>query len=81
MSTGGWLCLMLLVGLCTFWTGKQIGIRMYEKEASEARAVMRSTLSKITARYVLEKRDKQPAGYYEGCYRTLLFCLSWMEDL
>lgn len=81
MSTWEWICLMVVVGLVAFLIGKQAGICVHKEEASKARETIRSTLSKVTARYILEKRNDQSAGYYEGCYRSLLFCLSWMEDL
>ena len=81
MSTWEWLCLMVVVGMVALWIGKQAGICVQKEKASEARETIQSTLSKVTARYILEKRNDQPARYYEGCYRSLLFCLSWMEDL
>lgn len=84
MSDGEWLFVLCIACAFAFFVGNIFGAykegKTYRKKLDNCQNKIRKELSGITSKYILEKQGNYH-GYYEGVYKGVLYCLSWIEGL
>ena len=84
MSRGEWFFILCAVCVLAFFAGLIFGSykkeKAYREKIEDCQNKIRKELSTVTPKYILDKQGNYH-GYYEGVYRGVLYCLSWIERL
>lgn len=83
MSMGDWIFLIILFSIFFFLAGHEVGKfrehRKIVKDISALKNKLQDDKHYVSGKYILNHHEKQVDHYWDGCWKTLLFCIERVE--